>query len=111
MLYRHARMLVLPSFEEGFGLPVLEAMACGVPVVISNRGSLPEVAGAAAIPVVPEDSETFASQMNALLDEEVARHAISRGLAQASKFTWENCAASALGAYREALAHRAVRLG
>ena len=61
-------MLVLPSYEEGFGLPVLEAMACGVPVVVSSRGSLPEVAGAAATPIDPDDADGFARAMRALLD-------------------------------------------
>jgi len=110
LLYRHARMLVLPSFEEGFGLPVLEAMACGVPVVVSNRGSLPEVAGAAATPVDPADVDGLALQMENLLDHDAARGAISRGLAQASTFTWDGCARSALDAYREAIANHASRL-
>ena len=57
-------MLVLPSYEEGFGLPVLEAMACGVPVVVSSRGSLPEVAGPAADPVEPDDVEGLAARMD-----------------------------------------------
>ncbi len=109
-LYRHARMLVLPSFEEGFGLPVLEAMASGVPVVVSDRGSLPEVAGAAATPVPPDDIEGLATEMEYLLDAGAARSAISRGHAQAAKFSWESCAHSALDAYREAIRHQAGRL-
>jgi glycosyltransferase involved in cell wall biosynthesis len=105
-LYRDARMLVLPSFEEGFGLPVLEAMACGVPVVISDRGSLPEVAGSAATPVAPDDTEGLAGQMERLLETDTAAAAVSRGLAQAVKYSWESCALSALEAYREARHHR-----
>jgi glycosyltransferase involved in cell wall biosynthesis len=108
-LYRQARMLVLPSFEEGFGLPVLEAMASGVPVVVSNRGSLPEVAGAAASPMAPDDIEALSAEMERLLDPDASRGAISRGLVQASRYTWENCAASALDAYREAIANQARR--
>jgi len=109
-LYRQARMLVLPSFEEGFGLPVLEAMACGVPVVVSNRGSLPEVAGDAARPVAPDDVEALAGEMERLLDAKSACDAAARGLAQARRYTWAKCAASALHAYREAVTvHRTRR--
>ena len=108
-LFRQARMLVLPSFEEGFGLPVLEAMASGVPVVVSNRGSLPEVAGDAASPVPPDNSDALSAEMERLLDRDVARAAISRGLVQAARYTWEHCAASALEAYREAIANQARR--
>jgi glycosyltransferase involved in cell wall biosynthesis len=88
LLYRQARMLVLPSFEEGFGLPVLEAMASGVPVVISDRGSLPEVAGDAATPIAPDNIEALSAEMERLLDLDAARHAVSRGLVQASRYTW-----------------------
>ena len=108
-LYADARMLVLPSYDEGFGLPVLEAMACGVPVVVSSRGSLPEVAGPAALPVDPDDLEGLTDRMEALLDPSVARVAASRGLAQASRFTWRACARAARGAYAAAAevhAHR-----
>jgi glycosyltransferase involved in cell wall biosynthesis len=110
VLYRHARMLVLPSFEEGFGLPVLEAMASGVPVVISDRGSLPEVAGAAAMPVPPDDIEALAAQMESLLDDGPARTAISRGHVQAATFSWQSCAQAALDAYRDAISHQGGRL-
>lgn len=108
-LYRDARLLVLPSFEEGFGLPVLEAMASGVPVVISNRGSLPEVAGDAASPIAPADTDALSVEIERLLDRDAARDAISRGLVQASRYTWESCAASALEAYRAAIANQARR--
>jgi glycosyltransferase involved in cell wall biosynthesis len=108
-LYANALMLVLPSYEEGFGLPVLEAMACGVPVIVSSRGSLPEVAGAAAAPIDPDDAEAFAAEMRALLDESRAAGAAARGLAQAARYSWEACAAAAMGTYaaaREVHAHR-----
>ncbi len=108
-LFADARMLVLPSFEEGFGLPVLEAMACGVPVVVSSRGSLPEVAGAAAEPVDPDDVEGLAARMAALLDDQQAAEAARRGLEQASRFSWAACARAARGAYAAAVevhAHR-----
>ena len=110
-LYQGARMLVLPSFEEGFGLPVLEAMACGVPVVVSDRGSLPEVAGAAASPVDPDDVGGLVERMYRLLDDDTARMAVSRGLAQASRYTWDACARAALDAYRAAISRHASELG
>jgi glycosyltransferase involved in cell wall biosynthesis len=108
-LFANARMLVLPSYEEGFGLPVLEAMACGVPVVISSRGSLPEVAGAAADPVDPDDVEGLVARMTALLDDRAAADAARRGLQQASHYSWSACADAARHAYAaaiEAHAHR-----
>jgi glycosyltransferase involved in cell wall biosynthesis len=108
-LYRDAALLALPSFEEGFGLPVLEAMACGVPVVISDRGSLPEVAGAAATPVAPDDVEALSREMERLLDPAAAREAAARGLQQAARFTWRGCAEAALGAYHAAVAARRER--
>lgn len=108
-LYRDACMLVLPSLEEGFGLPVLDAMACGVPVVVSNRGSLPEVAGAATSPVDPFDTEALATAMTRLLDPQEALAATSRGLAQAQRYSWDACARAARGAYVSAIAARARR--
>jgi glycosyltransferase involved in cell wall biosynthesis len=108
-LYAGAVMLVLPSYEEGFGLPVLEAMACGVPVIVSRRGSLPEVAGGAAAPLDPDDVEGFAGQMRTLLDPKAAAEAAERGLAEAARYSWEACAAAALGAYTSAMEVHARR--
>ncbi len=108
-LYANALMLVLPSYEEGFGLPVLEAMACGVPVIVSSRGSLPEVAGPAAMPIDPDDAEAFAAEMQRLLDSPYASAAAQRGLVQASRYSWDACAAAAMITYtaaKEVHAHR-----
>lgn len=109
-LYADAAMLVLPSYEEGFGLPVLEAMACGVPVIVSSRGSLPEVAGAAAAPIDPDDADGFARAMQALLDSG-GRDAGARGLEQAAKYSWPACAAAARRAYDAAIGVRGSRAG
>ena len=110
-LYRRAAMLVLPSLEEGFGLPVLEAMACGVPVVVSNRGSLPEVAGDAASPMDPGDPNALAAAMEQLLDPQTARLAAERGRRRAQHYSWAACAATASAAYRAAVARRRRRAG
>ncbi len=101
-LYAHAAMLILPSYEEGFGLPVLEAMACGVPVIVSSRGSLPEVAGPAATPIDPDDADAFAREMEAVLDGDVADR-VTAGLTQASAYDWTACAAAARRAYQSAI--------
>jgi glycosyltransferase involved in cell wall biosynthesis len=104
-LYADALMLVLPSYEEGFGLPVLEAMACGVPVIVSSRGSLPEVAGPAAVPIDPDDAGGFATAMQALLDGDAS----AASLAQAATYTWPACAAAARRAYHAAIEVHARR--
>ena len=100
-LYEDAIMLVLPSYEEGFGLPVLEAMACGVPVIVSSRGSLPEVAGPAATPIDPDDVERFALEMQSVLHSDPSDR-IGRGIEQAARYSWATCAASASRAYHAA---------
>jgi glycosyltransferase involved in cell wall biosynthesis len=99
-LYRNAALFVFPSLYEGFGFPVLEAMACGVPVVCSNASSLPEVAGDAALLVDPLDTDGLAAAMvRALADADLRRGMIARGLAQAGRFTWEQAARQLLAAF------------
>jgi glycosyltransferase involved in cell wall biosynthesis len=89
-LYRSARMLVLPSLYEGFGLPALEAMACGTPVVASKAASLPEVVGDAAVLVDPEDVASIADGMARLSgDDALAKELRRRGPARARLFSWE----------------------
>ncbi|HEY8446038.1 MAG TPA: glycosyltransferase family 1 protein [Thermomicrobiales bacterium] len=103
--YSAADLFVFPSLYEGFGLPVVEAMACGAPVVTSNVSSLPEVAGDAALLVDPRDEEAIASAMlRVLTDSAFAADLRQRGLQQARRFTWEQTAAATVAAYREALA-------
>jgi alpha-1,3-rhamnosyl/mannosyltransferase len=75
-LYRQTRAFVFPSIAEGFGLTVAEAMACGAPVVTSNRSSLPEVAGEAAILVDPENTEDLAGALQSLLEDRDLRHSL-----------------------------------
>jgi glycosyltransferase involved in cell wall biosynthesis len=109
-LFAGARLLVMPSLDEGFGMPVLEAMAAGVPVVASDRGALPEVLGGAGSLVGAEDSHALAIEMQRMLeDEEHARRHAERGLARAAGFSWSGAAARLRCAYREAIARRQAR--
>lgn len=104
-LYQRAALLVFPSRYEGFGLPVLEAMACGCPVVSSNAASLPEVVGDAAILLDPSDTDGFARAMSRVLeDSEKATELRTRGLAQAARFTWERTARETVAVYQKVVA-------
>jgi len=106
-LLGQAGVLVYPSFYEGFGLPVLEAMAAGVPVVTSNRASLPEVAGDAAWLVDPEDPAAIAEAVHTALTDETARtRTVAAGRERAASFTWEAAAETLLDVYREILGKR-----
>ncbi|MFQ5811568.1 MAG: glycosyltransferase family 4 protein, partial [Anaerolineae bacterium] len=106
-----ARLFVFPSLYEGFGLPVLEALACGTPVVCSNASSLPEVAGDAALLVDPLDVEGLAAAMERVLgDEELRAELIERGFEQARKFSWERCARETLDVL-ESICHELHELG
>ena len=94
-------IFVYPSLYEGFGLPVLEALACGAPTITSNTSSLPEVAGAAAILIDPTDTAAMTAAMQRLLDDETLREEVrARGLEQASKFTWGKTASLTANVYR-----------
>ena len=100
-LYNAAALLVLPSFYEGFGLTVLEAMACGTPVVCSERGSLPEIAGGAALLVNPDDLDGLASAMERALDDEpLLAQLREQGFANVARFSWEKTARETLEIYR-----------
>jgi glycosyltransferase involved in cell wall biosynthesis len=106
-LYGGARALVFPSLDEGFGLPALEAMACGTPVVASSRGALPEVVGDAALLVRPESVDDLRNAMATLLEDATAAADLrARGFARAREFTWDRTAALTLDAYRRAAAAR-----
>jgi glycosyltransferase involved in cell wall biosynthesis len=106
-LYEGAALLVQPSFEEGFGMTVLEAMTAGVPVVASNRGSLPEVLGDAGVLVEPEDSAAMAAAIERMLSDEVfATACATKGVARARGFTWSGTAERVFAAYHLALEHR-----
>jgi glycosyltransferase involved in cell wall biosynthesis len=103
-LYRAADLFAYPSLYEGFGLPALEAMACGTPVLASDVASLPEVVGDAALTVDPRDDEALASQLaRGLTDRGLRDRLRGAGRAQAGKFTWERCAAETLSVYDAAL--------
>jgi glycosyltransferase involved in cell wall biosynthesis len=98
-------MLVVPSLDEGFGLPALEAMAAGVPVIASRRGALPEVVGDAGTLVDATDDVAFAAAMDALLaDPQRRRTHADAGIARAREFRWADSASQLLAAYRAAIA-------
>lgn len=106
-LYAGARLVVLPSLEEGFGFPALEAMSAGVPLVASNRGSLPEVVGTAGLLLDPLDVRGLAEAMRGLVTSDARAVDQARaGLATARTFTWEAAATTLHRAYRDAVGRR-----
>ena len=101
-IYNLASLFVFPSLYEGFGLPILEAMACGCPVVCSNTSSLPEVAGDAAILVDPTNVEEIADGIQrVLLDQALMSSLTNKGFQQASHFSWERAARETLRVFEE----------
>jgi glycosyltransferase involved in cell wall biosynthesis len=109
-LYEGARLLVMPSFDEGFGIPVLEAMTIGVPVVAARRGSLPEVLGDAGLLVDPAKPSEMADAIARILtDNGFAAQCATRGIARSAQFRWDDTARRVYQAYREAIEHHAHR--
>ena len=103
-IYSAAGLFVYPSLYEGFGLPILEAMASGVPVITSNRASLPEVAGDAAITIEPHDVDALADNMLRCLDDvDFSKKMTQKGIDRAKEFTWDRCARQTVGVYKSVL--------
>lgn len=104
LIYAGARLFVFPSLYEGFGLPILEAMASGIPVVCSNASTLPEVAGDAAAMCAPQDVDALSQLIAAGLEDETwratARH---KGLLRAADFSWQRCARETAAVYQEVI--------
>ena len=101
-LYRGAEVFVYPSLYEGFGLPVLEAMACGIPVITSDRSSLPEVAGNAALLIDPTQPEALAAALSSVVTDKALREELRwKGIARAKDFSWEAVARKTLAVYRD----------
>lgn len=102
LLYSAANAFIFPSIYEGFGLPVLEAMASGTPVICSNATSLPEVAGNAALMHEPKDVDTLTSYLKLMIeDDEQKKTMIKLGLTQAQRFSWSYCADKTVDAYKQ----------
>ena len=109
-LYAAASALVLPSHDEGFGLPVLEAMAVGVPVLASDRGALPEVTAGAALLLPPDDAEAWSSALERVLADQTLADALSaRGRTRATAYSWDTGAQALRAAYEAAVERREAR--
>ncbi|MES1262314.1 MAG: glycosyltransferase family 1 protein, partial [Acidobacteriota bacterium] len=102
--YGKASIFAFPSFDEGFGMPVLEAMAAGVPVITGNRSALPEVAGEAALLVDPNDPNELADALRLLVTDEARREELTvLGRERAAQFQWADAVGQTLAVYRELL--------
>lgn len=100
VLYNRAEVLLLPSFCEGFGMPILEAMACGTPVVTSNTGAMPEAAGQAGLLVNPRETTAIAEAVSRILeDDKLKQDLTEKGLKQAARFTWKRNAERTIEVY------------
>lgn len=100
-LYQNALAFILPSLYEGFGIPVLEAMDCGCPAILSNTSSLPEVGGAAAVYFDPRDAADIKQSVKSVIyNEDVRRSMIEKGHEQAGKFSWDNTAINTADIYK-----------
>ncbi len=103
-LYKHAACFVFPSLYEGFGLPPLEAMACGCPVIVSHAAALPEICGDAALYCNPTDAADIAAKIRQVIDEPALAERLRRqGIAHAASFTWERCARETFAVIQEVL--------
>src|SRR6185369_2609693 len=101
-LYSGALCFVYPSYFEGFGLPPLEAMKCGTPVIVGNKTSLPEVVGDAALAVDPFDVDAIAGAIKKVVNDSAMRRELSiKGQERASEFTWRETAKKTLAVYKE----------
>ena len=101
-LYGRASIFAFPSLDEGFGMPVLDAMARGVPVVTSNRSAMPEVAGDAALLVDPENDDAITEALRSLASDRTQQNDLrARGLARAHQFSWDNTVDATWRVYEE----------
>jgi glycosyltransferase involved in cell wall biosynthesis len=109
-LYAHARFLAMPSIYEGFGLPLVEAMSFGVPVLTSNCSSMPEVAGDAGLLVDPFDEKAIADALRSLLTDDHLRDTLAaRARKNSERFSWQRAAAETMVVFEEAVAERRSR--
>jgi glycosyltransferase involved in cell wall biosynthesis len=103
-LYNAASVFVLPSHYEGFGLTVLEAMACGAPTIISDRGSLPEISGGASLVIDPDNIDELAEALARVMDDEALRLGLQyKGFERVTEFSWQRCARETLKVYHQVL--------